>query len=81
MYCDEGPERRKSLVTFRADVSERQTRATSSGLLETCRCSLESTRMTVPVRAVRGWNALDRELRENGNKQSFKKRVKRATMQ
>ena len=81
MYCDEGPERLKSLVTFRADVSERQTRATSSGLLETCRCRLESTRMTVPVRAVRGWNALDRELRENGNKQSFKKRVKRVTMQ
>ena len=47
VFCDDGPERLKSLVSYRADVSERQTRATSSGQLETCRCKLESTRMTV----------------------------------
>ena len=51
---------------------QRQTRATSSGQLETCRCRLESTRMTVPVRAVRIWNTLDRNIRDNTNRQSFK---------
>ena len=81
VYCDNAPERLKSLVTYRADVSERQTRATSSDQLETCLCRLESTRMTVPVRAVRRWNALDHNIRENSNRQSFKKCVKGVTLQ
>ena len=58
IHQDQGPQRLKDLVSYRSDVSERMTRATAAGQLETCRCRLESTRMTVPVRAVRAWNEL-----------------------
>ena len=76
IHQHDGPERLKALVSYRADVSERVTRSTSAGLLETSRCRLESTKMTVPVRSVRKWNELNCDVRGNSRVRSFKKSVK-----
>ena len=76
IHQQDGPERLKALVSYRADVSERVTRSTSAGLLEVSRCRLESTKMTVPVRSVRRWNELSCEVRGNSSVRSFKKSVK-----
>ena len=77
---DEGPQRLKALIKHRADVSERETRASTAGQLETCCCRLEATRMTVPVRAVRMWNRLDNTVRENSVAKSFRKSVRAVVM-
>ena len=80
VHQDQGPQRLKDIISYRADVSERTTRSTAAGQLETRRCRLESTRMTVPVRSVRMWNELDCVTRGNSNAGSFKKRVKATLM-
>ena len=80
VHQDEGPQRLKALIKYRADVSERETRASTAGQLETCRCRLEATRMTVPVRAVRMWNRLANTVRENSVAKSFKKSVRAVVM-
>ena len=76
IHQDQGPQRLKNLVTYRADVSERATRSTAAGQLETHRCRLEATRMMVPVRAVHAWNGLDRMVRENSCAGAFKGEIK-----
>ena len=74
VHQDQGPQRLKALLSYRSDVSERTTRSTSAGLLETHRCRLEATKMTVPYRAVRKWK-LDKHIRDNDSAKSFRKRV------
>lgn len=76
VHQEQGPQRLKDLISYRADVSERTTRTTTAGLLETYRCRLEATKLTVPVRAVRKWNTLDSDVRGNTSANSFKKCVK-----
>ena len=76
IYQDQGPQRIKNIVTYRADVSERATRSTAAGQLETSRCRLETTRMMVPVRAARAWNGLDRSVRDNSCAGSFRRDIK-----
>ena len=73
VHQDQGPQRLKALIKYRADVSERETRASTAGQLEMRRCRLEATRMTVPVRSVRRWNRLENIVRENSAANAFKK--------
>ena len=73
-----GPERLKSMISFRADSSERVTRATETGQLQTSRCRLEATKRTVPYRAIKTWNGLAYNIREMRNTFTFKQRVKKA---
>ena len=80
VHRDQGPQRLKAFVSHRADISQRATRASSAGLLETRRCRLEATKMSVPDRAVRAWNRLPASVR-GSTTCSFKKHVKRALLE
>ena len=80
VHQDQGPQRLKALVSYRSDVSERKTRATAAGLLETHRCNLEVTKVTVPVRPMRKWNELQCLVRQNDSAYSFKKFVRARLM-
>ena len=77
----EAPDNLKSLIEYRADVSERTTRASSDSVLNTRRCRLEATRRTVPVRPIQTWNGLPSELRQIGSSGAFKKRLNAALAQ
>jgi len=70
------PQNLASLVTYRADISERSTRATDNDVLHTERCDLVITQKTVPVRAVYAWNELPTELRRNASARALSKGVK-----
>ena len=69
------PSSLKSLVEYRADVSQRTTRASSNSMLQTRRCRLEATRRTVPVRSIRAWNGLSSDVRRAGSSGAFKRRL------
>ena len=72
----DAPENLKSLVEYRADVSERETRETLSSALHAPRCRLEATRRSVPVRPIQAWNSLPVDLRRVVNARRFKKALK-----
>ena len=74
----EAPDNLRSLIEYRADVSERTTRASSDSVLNTRRCRLEATRRTVPVRPIQTWNGLPSELRQIGSSGAFKRRLNAA---
>lgn len=80
VHQDQGPQRLKEFVSYRADISERATRASSAGLLGTRRYRLEAARMSVPDRAVRAWNRLPASVRSSTTC-SFKMNVKRALLE
>ena len=71
LNSEQAPATLKSLVQHRADVSERETRASGSAVLHTRRCRLEATRRSVPVRPIREWNELPAELRRVTGRRAF----------
>ena len=78
LHTADAPASLKSLVHFRADISERTTRATTDHKLHTRRCRLESTHKTAPVRAFKAWNGLPHVTRLTSNPGAFRKCVKTA---
>ena len=64
IYQADAPSNLKSLVEYRADVSQRTTRASADSMLNTRRCRLEATRKTVPTRSIRARNDLPGDLRQ-----------------
>ena len=54
----DSPQSLRSLFVRRANVSERETRATAAGDLHLKRCRLSATQRTFAYRAARAWNAL-----------------------
>ena len=72
----DAPSNLKSLIEYRADVSQRTTRATSDSVLNTRRCRLEGTRRTVPVRSIQAWNGLPSDVRLTGGAGAFKRRLR-----
>ena len=65
----------KSLIEYRADVSQRTTRASSDSMLNTRRYRLEVTPKTVPVRSVQIWNSLPSEVRRTVGSGDFNRRL------
>ena len=76
MSREDAPENLKSLVEHRADVSERDTRASVSSALHTRRCRLEATRRSVMQRPILAWNGLPADLRQNVGDRDFKNLVR-----
>ena len=69
---EDAPEKLKSLVRYRSDVSERDTRASLSSVLHTRRCRLEATRRSVPHRPIQAWNGLPADIRRVVDAKEFK---------
>ena len=80
LYQENAPFHLKALATYRADISERSTRATAAGLLHVPRARLERTRLAAPIRSLNTWNALDEKTRVCRSDFTFKKNVKKSML-
>ena len=75
----DGPQKNKTLIKRRYEVSSRTTRASSdSTVIQTANArppNLENTKKRFPYRAVGTWNALPDTARHTKNRHSFNKRI------
>ena len=72
-YDENAPELLRSRIVSRANVSLRETRAVSDGLLEIPRARTELARRSFFIRAVRAWNGLTPATRASPTMSVFKK--------
>ena len=77
LHQENAPANLKALISTRAEMSQRTTRATDAGLLHVPRARLQRTCMAVPVRSLNAWNVLDAETRSCRSSHAFKKCLKK----